>query len=184
MSSYNSDRIDSISAIPDEKITHENLRYMYGTGIAIKDDSSRQEKKYRYRHGIQTAMGDIEKSVWIALVNKLIDMENGRELYNQLFEWEKDTCTLHSFTNEDIMISALRGYVSLICDNKGWWDYIRFNMKYRPYKLDDPELMTVITECCKKPCKVAKEQITHWHGGPDTIPCPYCNKGSEFTVIG
>lgn len=67
-------------------------------------------------------------------------------------------------------------------DNKVWWDYIRFNTKYYPEKLEDPTLITVIPECCNVSCKVPPEQIREWHG-EKTIPCPICNKGSLFEIV-
>ena len=61
MLSFKTIRIDNISQVSDEDISHENLEYMHGTGIAISTGRDRMgEKKYRYRHGVQTALGDIE----------------------------------------------------------------------------------------------------------------------------
>ena len=83
---------------------------------------------------------------------------------------------------EDMIMSALRDYVSQMNDNKVWWDYIRFNAKYYPEKLADPALITVIPECCKEPCKVPPEQIRRWNG-EEKILCPICNKGSLFEIV-
>ena len=183
MLSFKTIRIDNISQVSDEDISHENLEYMHGTGIAISTGKNRMgEKKYHYRHGVQTALGDIEDSVWIALVKKLIEKENGQQLYEHLLEWEKAENTVINREAEDMIMSALRDYVSQMNDNKVWWDYIRFNAKYYPEKLADPTLITVIPECCKEPCKVPPEQIRRWNG-EETIPCPICNKGSLFEIV-
>lgn len=182
MMSFKTIRIDNISQVPEENITHENLRYMHGTGIAISLGRDRMgEKKYKYRHGVQTELGDIEDSVWMALVKKLIEKENGQKLYEQLLEWTKAENTVVNREEEDIVMSALSSYVSRINENKVWWDYIRFNAKYYPEKLEDPTLITVIPECCNTPCKVPPEQIRKWNG-EETVPCPRCNKGSFFKI--
>lgn len=183
MLTFKTVRIDDVSKLSDEDISHENLEYMHGTGVAVNVGRDRMgEKKYRYRHGVQTKIGDIEDSVWIALVKKLIEKENGQKLYCELFEWEKSENTVVNRDENDMMMSALSDYVSQINDNKIWWDYIRFNAKYYPEKLKDLTLITVIPNCCKIPCKVPPEQIRK-HDDGDIIPCPFCNKGSLFEKI-
>ena len=83
MLSFKTIRIDNVSQVSDEDISHENLEYMHGTGIAISTGRDRMgEKKYHYRHGVQTALGDIEDSVWIALVKKLIEKETANSSMN------------------------------------------------------------------------------------------------------
>ena len=69
---------------------------------------------------------------------KLIEKENGQQLYEHLLEWEKAENTVINRDAEDMIMSALRDYVSQMNDNKVWWDYIRFNAKYYPEKLEDP----------------------------------------------
>ena len=183
MITFKTIRIDNVSQVRDEDITHENLEYMHGTGIAISLGRDRMgEKKYRYRHGVQTKLGDIEDSVWIALVKKLIERENGQKLYENLLEWVKAENTIVNRDIEDMEMSALRDYVSRMNEDRVWWDYIRFNAKYYPEKLEDPTLITVIPECCNTPCRVPPEQIREWHG-EKTIPCPICNKGSLFEIV-
>lgn len=181
--SFNSMRIDSVAQIQEESITHENLEYMHGTGIAISLGKDRiGEKKYRYRHGVQTKLGDIEDSVWVALIKKLIEKENRQKLFHDLLEWEKAENKVVNRDEDDMIMSALSDYVSRMNDNKVWWDYIRFNAKYYPEKLEDPTLITVVPECCNVPCKVPPEQIRRWNG-EETIPCPICNKGSLFKIV-
>ena len=183
MITFKTIRIDNVSQVRDEDITHENLEYMHGTGIAISLGRDRMgEKKYRYRHGVQTKLGDIEDSVWIALVKTLVEKENGQQLYENLLEWEKAENTVVNREEEDMVMSALRDYVSRMDENKVWWDYIRFNANYYPEKLEDPTLITVIPVCCNEPCKISPEQIREW-SGERIIPCPICNKGSQFEIV-
>lgn len=175
-------RIDNITQINTEQITQENLRLHYGTGINITEKNSQGDKKSKYRIGVQTNLGDIEKSLWIELVEQLIEKQNDQELFKKIFEWEKDNNYIQSKTKKDIYVDALEVYTYRLYDNKKWWDYVRFNMKYRPEILDDPSLMRVHLDCCGRYSNLPKEQVQHNHEAPDTIPCPYCNKGTSFMI--
>ncbi len=178
------EKIDSIAQIDSALITRENLRYMYGTGQGIVSKNSQGNKVSHYRIGVETALGDMEVSLWMELVQKLIEKENDQEIFGQLFEWEKADNCIPSKTSNDLLREAMQFYTYRIYDDKGWWDYVRFNMKYRPEILEnDPDLMYVRLACCDRTSRIPKEQIHHIHDEPDTVPCPYCNKGTVFLVI-
>ena len=170
------EKIDSITQINAAQITRENLRYMYGTGQEIASKNSQGNKVSHYRTGVQTAMGDMEVSLWMELVQKLIEQENDQEIFEQLLEWEKDN-NIGARTKHDILREAMQSYTYRIYDNKAWWDYVRFNMKYRS------ESLYVRLACCKRVSRLPKEQVRQHHEEPDTVPCPYCNKGTVFWVI-
>ena len=56
--------IDSLTGIPNrEKLTHADLRAHYGTGQAVLLSGSGRDKKYGYRNGIQTNIGDIRSDI-------------------------------------------------------------------------------------------------------------------------
>ena len=78
------EKIDSITQINAAQITRENLRYMYGTGQEIASKNSQGNKVSHYRTGVQTAMGDMEVSLWMELVQKLVEKENDQEIFEQL----------------------------------------------------------------------------------------------------
>ena len=184
MTQFKREKIDTITQIDSTQITVENLRYMYGTGQELVSKNSQGNKVSRYRIGVETALGDIEVSLWMELVQKLIEKENDQEIFEQLLEWETDNNHIESNTKNDILRGALQSYTYRIYDKKGWWDYVRFNMKYRPEILEnDAELMHVHLACCGRECRIPKEQIRHNYEAPDTVPCPYCNKGTVFEII-
>lgn len=184
MSNFTRNKIDNITQIAPEQITRENLRFMYGTGQEIASKNSQGVKVSRYRSGVQTKLGDIEASIWMELVEKLIDLEKEREIFEQLFEWEKDTYNIQSKTRKDLLFEAMKSYTYRIYDNKVWWDYVRFNRKYHPEVLEhDADLIAVRFACCNNECRIPVEQIRHEHEVPDTVPCPFCNRGSKFTII-
>ena len=49
-------------------LTWEDVRKMFGTGRSFRIEGSRQEKKYGYRIGCMTKIGDIEESDWLNLI--------------------------------------------------------------------------------------------------------------------
>ena len=184
MAQFKREKIDSITQIAPTQITRDNLRYMYGTGQEISSKNSQGNKVSHYRTGVETVLGDIEVSLWMELVQKLIEKENDQEIFGQLFEWEKAENNIPSKTSNDLLREAMQSYTYRIYDDKGWWDYVRFNMKYRPEILEnDPDLMHVRLACCDRTSRIPKAQISHHHEEPDTVPCPYCNKGTVFHII-
>ena len=157
---------------------------MYGTGQEISSKNSQGNKVSHYRTGVETVLGDIEVSLWEELVQKLIEKENDQEIFGQLFEWEKAENNIPSKTSNDLLREAMQSYTYRIYDDKGWWDYVRFNMKYRPDILEnDPDLMHVRLACCDRTSRIPKEQIRHYHEEPITVPCPYCNRATLFSPV-
>ena len=153
------EKIDSITQIEPKQITRDNLRLHYGTGQEIVTKNSQGNKISHYRSGVQTNLGDIEQSVWMELVQKLIEQENDQEIFAQLLEWEKDNNHIGSKTKNDLLREAMRSYTYCIYDDKAWCDYVRFNKKYRPDVLEnDPTLTLVHLVCCGSECRVPLEQ--------------------------
>lgn len=185
--SFSINRIDSISQIDEAQISHENLQYMHGTGVAINLEDCRRtgEKRYKYRNGIQTKLGDIEETVWKELVKMLIKKENDEEFYKQILEYETEEKRFGVVDKDEIEKEALRAYAMKLYDKKSAWGYIRFNARYRPHLLEDPTLLTVIPDCCLRVCKATQERIEKKWDDPNekVIPCPYCDKVTTFTIV-
>ena len=81
--------IDHISGIPTVG-TFNDLRIHFTTGRAIYLSGTRQDKKYTYRFGVQTALGDIEISVWKAAVKRLNHACGEDELQQALMAYMED----------------------------------------------------------------------------------------------
>lgn len=65
--------IDSLPAVPNrDQLTHKDLHAHFSTGQSILLSGSGRDKKYGYRNGIQTDLGDIRNDVWRDLVRELI----------------------------------------------------------------------------------------------------------------
>lgn len=77
--------IDSLSAVPNrDQLTHKDLHAHFSTGQSILLSGSGRDKKYGYRNGIQTDLGDIRNDVWCDLVR-----ESGAT---------KKTCSINSWS--------------------------------------------------------------------------------------
>lgn len=124
------DMIDSISSLP-KNLTFADLRHQHGTGRSFLVSDRGYEKKYFYRHGVQTEAGDILESLWIQAMNDLIDRSDERDLHNDLIEWVKEEVAW-CHTKKEVELYALQLHSSRIFDNPKWCDYAAFNAKYRP----------------------------------------------------
>ena len=125
-----SDAIDSIASLPKE-LNYEMLRVRFQTGRSILWKNNGYEKKYGYRHGVQTPIGDIERSVWVDAIKALIEKNGDTDLYEKLFDWYKDFPVCGK-TKQEREFYVLDVFSNRIFDNPGWVDYIPFNEKYRP----------------------------------------------------
>lgn len=121
------------------------VRYFTGRSILISDTG--QGKRYQYRNGCMTALGDLEISEWREMITELIAYRSEQELQKQLYEWcAEHTPWLHG--KSEITDYALECHAARLFDDPLWTDYIPFNRKYRPNVLDSAELIWAKTACC------------------------------------
>ncbi len=126
--------IDNVSQIAGrlDSLTFDDIRDMCGTGRSLLVSSKNSfDKKYVYRKGMMTKLGDIEVSVWYELVEKLIVKYGQETLYVQLQEWIKENFGWFK-TEKEVREYSLRLHSSQIFDNPEWVDYVPFNQRYRP----------------------------------------------------
>lgn len=77
--------IDSLPAVPNrDQLTHKDLHAHFSTGQSILLSGSGRDKKYGYRNGIQTDLGDIRNDVWLDLVRELIVRSHEEDLFDKL----------------------------------------------------------------------------------------------------
>ena len=119
--------IDSLSAVPNrDQLTHKDLHAHFSTGQSILLSGSGRDKKYGYRNGIQTDLGDIRNDVWRDLVRELIVRSHEEDLFDKLLEWEKE----HTYwlkTKAELEHYTLELYAARIFDNPKWVDYAHNN---------------------------------------------------------
>ena len=129
-----SDTIDSRSSLP-ERLTYESIRFRTHTGRSFLISDRGFKKKYGYRHGVQTPIGDIEENLWYELMRELIAQNGDTILFEQLLEWYTDIPVAGQSKSEKTQY-VLRCFSHRLFDNKEWVDYVPFNQKYRPSILD------------------------------------------------
>lgn len=114
------------SISPVELILQSGVR---STGQSILLSGSGRDKKYGYRNGIQTDLGDIRNDVWRDLVRELIVRSHEEDLFDKLLEWEKE----HTYwlkTKAELEHYTLELYAARIFDNPKWVDYEAFAKHY------------------------------------------------------
>lgn len=114
-----------------QEITFAQLRVHYGTGRSLLISGTGRDKKYEYRVGCMTDIGDIEISQWVELVRYLIERDGEEQLQEKLLDWVKRSCIwLH--TRKEQEEHALSLHASRIFECKEWVDYEAFNKHYYP----------------------------------------------------
>lgn len=138
-------------------------------------------KKHSYRHGVMTKLGDIEITVWIQLMEQLIERSGEQWLQDALLQWGKE----HNYTKSPaakLRETALELHSDRIFDDPEWVCYIPFNKRFRPDVLEQAHIVTVINECCGLPGEVTREQIDRAYN--NTVACPHCGRWSRFKIYG
>lgn len=113
-----------------DSVTFEDLSVHFFTGRSILLSGTGRDKKYSYRSGVMTDVGDIELSRWRELVHGLIEKAHEQTLHEQLLKWVKDCCPFQH-TREEIETYALEIHASRLFDNPKWAAYDEFNRRYR-----------------------------------------------------
>lgn len=89
-------------AIANLSFSDLKVRYFTGRSILISDTG--QGKRYQYRSGCMTALGDLEISEWREMIIELIAYRNEQELQKQIYEWcAEHTLWLHEKDKSQIM---------------------------------------------------------------------------------
>jgi len=172
-------RIDTIGEIDLASVTCAEIRRHFGTGVALSTGSGR-EKKYTYRSGVQTDIGDIREDIWYQVAEHVVQRNGELWLVDALTEWERT----HNFANRkptELRQEALDLYAFRIFDNEEWVCYLPFNRKYRPEVLVQATIVTVTTDCCKTPGEVTQAQIDRAY--VEQISCPHCGRWSTFSIL-
>ncbi len=174
----NQNRIDSIQSVKLDSLTFEDVYYHYGTGVGFTEMRN-HEKVSRYRHGVGTNIGDIERRVWKQIVYHLIAKAGEEELFEQLKEYVAEVGFFRD--KEELEMDALQLHSYRIFEDLAWVGFVPFNRRYRPEYLKDFPLIAVACDCCQKPGEVTEEQLAKAIDGK--INCPACGIGSTYRII-
>lgn len=104
-----------------------------------------RDKKYTYRSGCMTDIGDILDADWFALARFIIERDGKQDLYNGLVEYASGCAWLRSKSEREEY--ALDLHMSRIFDNRDWVGYLEFNKKHRPHVLQDDGKGAARCEC-------------------------------------
>ena len=118
-------------------LSFSDLRVHYFTGVSVHRLGDQHSKSSGYRNGVMTGIGDLEFPVWETLVRDLIHRSGEDELLNSLITWLEATPWLRTECDKELY--ALELHAGRIFDNPDWVDYVSFNRKYRPDKLQGDE---------------------------------------------
>ncbi len=174
----NQNRIDSIQSVNLDSLTFDDVYYHYGTGVGYTEMKN-HEKVSKYRNGVGTNIGDIEKSVWKQIMYHLIAKAGEEELFEQLKEYAAEVGFFRN--KEELEMDALQLHSYRIFENPSWVGFVRFNQRYRLEYLKGFRLITIVCDCCGKPGEVTEEQLAKAIEG--RISCPVCGIGSEYKII-
>ena len=72
------------SELDEKSLTFSDLRFLYSTGRSYTISGSGRNRSTGYRNGVMTPVGDLEISEWSALMHRLIDRAEEREIYDAL----------------------------------------------------------------------------------------------------
>lgn len=113
-----------------QELTCEQIRVRFGTGRAIHVSGTGRDKKYTYRTGCMTSIGDILEADWFALARFIIERDGEQDLYDGLVEYAKNCAWLHTKSEREEY--ALQLHMSRIFDDVEWVGYEEFNKIHRP----------------------------------------------------
>ncbi len=128
-----------------QELTCEQIRIHFGTGRSILVSGTGRDKKYTYRSGCMTDIGDILDADWFALARFIIERDGEQDLYNGLVEYVNGCAWLRSKSEREEY--ALDLHMSRIFDNQDWVGYLEFNKKHRPHVLQDDGKGVARCEC-------------------------------------
>lgn len=173
-------RIDRIEEIDLDTVTAENLIWHYKTGVDVTQGEGRR-KTYAYRNGVQTEIGDLELSVWIAAAEYVVKRDGLEEEAAHLQEFITRKSSGYSFARRNPRMHALAYCMRSIYKNPAWVSFIPYNREYHPEVLVSAHLVWIITECCQKPGEVTEEWIAQSYDG--RVCCPFCGRFSNYRRV-
>lgn len=128
-----------------QELTCEQIRIHYGTGRSYHISGTGRDKKYGYRVGCMTDIGDILEADWFALARFIIERDGEQDLYDGLVKYAKSCVWLHTKSEREEY--ALQLHMSRIFDNVKWVGYEEFNKNHRPELLQGTMKGEAQNEC-------------------------------------
>lgn len=166
--------IDSISGIDLATVQSEQLVRQHGT-FRCNSTGSGRDKKYSYRHGASTPIGDIEDSVWKTAAEAVVKRDGLEQEVAQILPY----VSFASDTSAENRIAPINAVFSGLYKDTLWVSFVEYNRKYHPELLAAAELVEVIPQCCNRTGQITADRL-YYDRYSQTIPCPYCGRFSSF----
>lgn len=166
--------IDNISSIDLAAVQPEQLVRLHGT-FRCNSTGSGRDKKYSYRHGASTPIGDIVDSVWMAAAEAVVKRDSLEQEVMQILPY----VSFSTDTKEENRIHAMNAVFSGLYKDTLWVSFVEYNRKYHPDLLTDVDLVEVIPRCCNRLAQITADRLYHDRYS-QTIPCPHCGRFSPF----
>lgn len=120
--------IDRLEQIDLSTLKAEDLRLRFWTGQALSTGYGR-DKKYSYRTGIETPIGDVEIGVWFKAAEYVIERDG---LQNEVKRLAPYISRHNPFPQRDIQVRILDACLSRLHCNIEWIYFTEYNEKYHP----------------------------------------------------
>lgn len=166
--------IDSISGIDLDTVRPEQLVRQHGT-FRTNSTGAGRDKKYTYRHGASTPLGDIEDSVWKATAEAVVKRDGLEQEVTQILPY----VVFPNDSPAEKRISAIDAVFSGLYKNTLWVSFVEYNQKYHPELLASADLVELIPLCCNKPGQITADRL-YYDLQSGTIPCPHCGRFSRY----
>jgi len=127
--------INSLSDIPLAFIDWVDLDVRTHTHRSSSTGKGRN-KTISCRSGVQTRIGNIEKTVWAAAVAYLAKARGEEWLLYALRQWYLDNAAWCREKPDEALAQAREALCFRLFDRKDWVDYEAFNLKHRPHILE------------------------------------------------
>lgn len=112
-----------------QELTCAQLSVHYSTGRAYVISGTGRDRKYGFRAGKMTNIGDVLEEDWITLARYIIERDSEQDIFTGLVEYAKTCAWLHS--NKEREEYALDLHMRRIFENPEWVGYEAFTAKYR-----------------------------------------------------
>ena len=114
-------RIDSIGSINIEELSYGDIKCGYGTGLSVHVSGTGRDKVSKYRHGVMTAIGDVEISLWTDIAKRVIGHKGDGAEFLKKFVWVKRQKRYNLYRTEaEFLQHALDLFVWEKADPKTW----------------------------------------------------------------
>lgn len=122
--------IDSRGDLPDiDKITYSDFAALRFTANMIEERIDKTNFRKKYRAGVQTNIGNVERTLWYTFAQDLIFQSGDKALYEAMTKWVIDNCP-HITSQKEIQEYAIELVLDEVYKDRSWAGAKEFRTKY------------------------------------------------------